>query len=45
MRGFYEVKVLGDEKTWNDEQQDGWDGCCEDPYGDDEEENEREWCD
>lgn len=38
---------LGMTKNQDDEQED-WNGCCEDPYGDDdeeEEENEREWCD
>jgi len=45
---FYEInptlQCLDDEDVWDDEKDSDWNGCCEDPY-DDEEENEREWCD
>lgn len=36
-----------EEDGYDDEQDQNWDGCCEDPYDDeeDEEEIEREWCD
>lgn len=34
-----------EEDVWDDEKDSDWNGCCEDPYEDDEEENEREWCD
>lgn len=44
MRRFYKIETLGDDKSWNDDQDAEREGCCEDPY-DDEEENEREWCD
>lgn len=30
--------IIGDDDGWGE-------GCCEDAYDDDEEENEREWCD
>lgn len=47
MCGFYEMKPMvlasGDDKAWDDENADDWEGCCEDPY--DDEDNEREWCD
>jgi len=47
MRGFYEMKpmvmALGDDKVWDDDQTTDQEGCCEDPY--DDEEDEREWCD
>lgn len=49
MRGFYTVNekmnALGDDKTWDDEKERDWNGCCEDPCDDDDEEYEREWCD
>lgn len=41
MRRFYEIKCTGDDKAWEDSEQEG---CCEDPY-DDDEEYEKEWCD
>lgn len=54
MRRFYEVIRFSDEDYDDpiedlddfDEESEDWDedGCCEDPYWDDEEE-EREWCD
>lgn len=48
MCGFYEVKssirCSDDVDVFDDEKEDEWNGCCEDPY-DDEEDNEREWCD
>lgn len=35
-----------DDDLWDDEKESDWNGCCEDPYDDeDEEEQEREWCD
>ncbi|MFZ5374885.1 MAG: hypothetical protein ACOZBX_05030 [Campylobacterota bacterium] len=44
---FYEMKPLircSDEgERWDEEEDTDWNGCCEDPYDDDE--NEREWCD
>jgi len=44
---FYEIKpnvrCSDDEDVRDDEKDDEWNGCCEDPY--DDEENEREWCD
>lgn len=45
MRRFYEMKCTGDDKAWDEEENSEWNGCCEDPYDDEEEENEREWCD
>lgn len=44
---FYEIKTLGDDKVWNDDKDAHQEGCCEDPYEeeDDEDDNEREWCD
>lgn len=48
MCGFYEIKPMiycSEEDGWDDKKEDDWNGCCEDPYDDDEEENEREWCD
>ncbi|MDD5717359.1 MAG: hypothetical protein PHW64_06100 [Sulfuricurvum sp.] len=42
MRRFYTIDVLGDDKSWEEDQD--TEGCCEDPY-DDEDDNEREWCD
>ncbi|MDD2950396.1 MAG: hypothetical protein PHU29_06365 [Sulfuricurvum sp.] len=44
MRGFYTIEMLGDDKSWDDEHDTDQEGCCEDPY-DDEEDEEREWCD
>lgn len=44
---FYEIKPMArcsEDDLWDDEKDREWEGCCEDPY-DDEEENEREWCD
>lgn len=38
---FYTIKASGDDKEWDDDTE--MEGCCEDPY--DDEENEREWCD
>lgn len=48
MRRFHEIdyriSLLDDADQWDDEsEKDNWDGCCEDPY--EEEEQEREWCD
>lgn len=48
MRRFYEISsdvlFLDEKDRWDDEcMEEDWDGCCEDPY--EEEENEREWCD
>lgn len=49
MRRFYEINPImhcSDEvEVWDDEQDEDWNGCCEDSYDEDEEENEREWCD
>jgi hypothetical protein len=44
MRGFYTIKMLGDDKVWDDDKDSDQEGCCEDPY-EDEEDEEREWCD
>jgi len=46
MRRFYGIEALGDDKTWDDEKDSDMEGCCEDPYDDEEDEdNEKEWCD
>lgn len=38
------IQRCSDEQDlWDDEKEDEWNGCCEDPY--DDEDNEREWCD
>ncbi|MCX6074665.1 MAG: hypothetical protein NTY39_10130 [Campylobacterales bacterium] len=44
MHRFYSIATLGDEQSWSDEPDTEKEGCCEDPY-DDEEDEEREWCD
>jgi len=36
--------IFSEDKAWDAEDDGDWNGCCEDPY-DDDEENEREWCD
>lgn len=42
---FHAIEALGDDKTWDDENGSEQEGCCEDPYEDEDEEYEREWCD
>lgn len=43
---FYEINpklnALDEDASWDSEQEE-WNGCCEDPY--DDEEEEKEWCD
>jgi len=45
---FYEMNPIlkaSEEELWDDEKESDWEGCCEDPYDDEDEEVEREWCD
>ncbi len=38
---FYPISMSGDDQSWEDEED--YEGCCEDPYED--EDDEKEWCD